>query len=179
MRFAEIVVTADTDAAVSNRIVEMARACGKNPIVVNDHPTAWGFVANRSYFAMIQEARRVVDEGIAMATMYMANHMTVKAIIALTESGSTTRWMSRIRTDIPIYAFTRRAETRRRVQMYRGEYPVQFDVAQENSQALYRDAFKELIGRSAVVPGDLVIFTKGDMKGVTGGTNAMKILKVS
>jgi pyruvate kinase len=97
----------------------------------------------------------------------------------LTESGATARWMSRIRTDIPIYAFTRRDETRRRVQMYRGVYPVQFDVAQENSQALYRDAFKELIGRSAVVPGDLVIFTKGDMKGVTGGTNAMKILKVS
>ena len=121
----------------------------------------------------------VIDEAIAMATMYTANHLNVKAIIALTESGATARWMSRIRTDIPIYAFTRRDETRRRVQMYRGVYPVQFDVAQENSQALYRDAFKELIGRSAVVPGDLVIFTKGDMKGVTGGTNAMKILKVS
>lgn len=121
----------------------------------------------------------VIDEAIAMATMYTANHLNVKAIVALTESGATARWMSRIRTDIPIYAFTRRDETRRRVQMYRGVYPVPFDVVKESSLELYRDAFKELINRSAVVPGDLVIFTKGDMKGVTGGTNAMKILEVS
>jgi len=121
----------------------------------------------------------VIDEAIAMAAMYTANHLNVKAIVALTESGTTARWMSRIRTDIPIYAFTRKDETRRRVQMYRGVYPVPFDVVKENSQELYRDAFKELIGRSAVAVGDLVIFTKGDMKGVTGGTNAMKILEVS
>ena len=126
-----------------------------------------------------QDEFLVIDEAIAMATMYTANHLNVKAIVALTESGTTARWMSRIRTDIPIYAFTRRDETRRRVQMYRGVYPVPFDVVKESSQELYRDAFKELISRSAVVPGDLVIFTKGDMKGVTGGTNAMKILKVS
>ncbi len=121
----------------------------------------------------------VIDEAIAMAAMYTANHLSVKAIVALTESGATARWMSRIRTDIPIFAFTRRDETRRRVQMYRGVYPVQFDVVNENSQELYQEAFKELIARSAVVSGDLVIFTKGDMKGVTGGTNAMKILEVS
>ncbi|MDH3399510.1 MAG: pyruvate kinase [Chromatiales bacterium] len=121
----------------------------------------------------------VIDEAIAMAAMYTANHLSVKAIVALTESGATARWMSRIRTDIPIFAFTRRDETRRRVQMYRGVYPVQFDVVNENSQELYQEAFKELIGRSAVASGDLVIFTKGDMKGVTGGTNAMKILEVS
>lgn len=65
MRFAEVVVTAETDPTVGQRIVDMARACGKNPVVVNDHPTAWGFVANRIYFAMLAEARRVVDEGIA------------------------------------------------------------------------------------------------------------------
>jgi len=121
----------------------------------------------------------VIDEAIAMAAMYTANHLSVKAIVALTESGATARWMSRIRTDIPIFAFTRRDETRRRVQMYRGVYPVQFDVVNENSQELYQEAFKELIARSAVASGDLVIFTKGDMKGVTGGTNAMKILEVS
>ena len=68
----------------------------------------------------------LVDEAIAMATMYTANHMSVKAIIALTESGSTTRWMSRIRSDMPIYAFTPYLETSRRVAMYRGVYPVTF-----------------------------------------------------
>ena len=121
----------------------------------------------------------VIDEAIAMATMYTANHLNVKAIVALTESGTTARWMSRIRTDIPIYAFTRRPATRRRVQMYRGVYPVAFDVVKGNSLEIYHGAFRVLIGRGAVALDDFVIFTKGDMKGVSGGTNAMKILQVS
>ena len=63
-----------------------------------------------------------------MAVMYTANHMKVRAIVALTESGATPLWMSRIRSDIPIYAFTRHEATRRRVTIYRGVYPVIFDV---------------------------------------------------
>ena len=62
-----------------------------------------------------------------MAVMYTANHMKVRAIVALTESGSTPLWMSRIRADIPIYAFTRHEATRRRVTLYRGVYAVPFD----------------------------------------------------
>ncbi|MFQ5983727.1 MAG: pyruvate kinase, partial [Woeseiaceae bacterium] len=69
-----------------------------------------------------------VDESIAMAVMYTANHLAVKAIIALTESGSTTLWMSRIRSDIPIYAFTPHTSTSRRVTLYRGVYPVSFKL---------------------------------------------------
>ena len=63
-----------------------------------------------------------------MAVMYTANHMQVRAIVALTESGATPLWMSRIRADIPIYAFTRHEATRRRVTLYRGVYPVPFDI---------------------------------------------------
>ena len=65
-----------------------------------------------------------VDEAIAMAVMYVANHLNVRAIIALTESGSTTLWMSRVRSDIPVFAFTRHETTRRRVSLYRGVYAV-------------------------------------------------------
>jgi 3-hydroxybutyryl-CoA dehydrogenase/3-hydroxyacyl-CoA dehydrogenase len=65
MRFAEIVVTRDTDPEAVSRVEEAARACGKNPIIVQDAPMAWGYVANRVYFAMIREAQRVVDEGVA------------------------------------------------------------------------------------------------------------------
>ena len=68
------------------------------------------------------------DEAIAAAVMYTANHLDVQAIVALTESGSTPLWMSRIRSDIPIYAFTRQERTRRRVTLYRGVYPIDFDV---------------------------------------------------
>jgi pyruvate kinase len=119
-----------------------------------------------------------VDEAIAMAVMYTANHLDVKAIIALTESGSTTRWMSRIRSDIPIYAFTPYAATSRRVALYRGVYPVAFEIQQEAPSRLYADIFKTLLTNELVDVDDLVIFTKGDLEGVSGSTNSMMILEV-
>jgi pyruvate kinase len=120
-----------------------------------------------------------VDEAIAMATMYTANHMDVRAIIALTESGSTARWMSRVRSDIPIYALTPHRSTSRRVALYRGVYPVEFGIDINNPRSLYQDIFNTLLDRKYVEVGDLVIFTKGDLDGVSGSTNAMKILPVT
>jgi len=119
-----------------------------------------------------------VDEAIAMATMYTANHMAVKAIIALTESGSTTRWMSRIRSDIPIYAFTPYVATSRRVAMYRGVYPVLFEVDSSKSANLYQDIFDTLFENKLVEQGDLALLTKGDQDGVSGGTNSMTVIKI-
>ncbi len=119
-----------------------------------------------------------VDEAIAMAVMYTANHLNVKAIIALTESGSTTLWMSRVRSDIPIFAFTRHEMTRRRVTLYRGVYPVSFDVVQTGAERVRQSAFDALRRQGALAPGDLVVFTKGDLEGITGGTNTMQILMV-
>ena len=119
-----------------------------------------------------------VDEAIAMATMYTANHLKVSAIAALTESGSTPKWMSRISSGIPIYAMTSQVETRRKVTLYRGVYPVSFDVTGMNSQKANEEVIDELQRRGAVRNGDLVIITKGDLNGVQGGTNVMKILRV-
>ena len=120
-----------------------------------------------------------VDEAIAMAVMYTANHLAVKAIIALTESGSTTLWMSRIRSDIPIYAFTPYASTSRRVALYRGVYPVSFKIETNDAPRLRRDIFDTLLTNRLVEEGDLVIFTQGDLSGVSGSTNSMKIFSVT
>jgi pyruvate kinase len=120
-----------------------------------------------------------VDEAIAMAVMYTANHLNVEAIIALTESGDTARWMSRIRSDIPIYAFTRQKVTQRRVSLYRGVYPVAFEVTHTDPVMIFRDMFRVLLDRGDVKAGDLVVVTKGDFEGVAGGTNGMKILRVT
>jgi 3-hydroxyacyl-CoA dehydrogenase len=65
MRLAEIVRTRETSDDTIATVTEAAARCGKNPVVVNDTAMAWGFVANRVYFAMVREAQRVVDEGIA------------------------------------------------------------------------------------------------------------------
>jgi pyruvate kinase len=118
------------------------------------------------------------DEAIAMAVMYTANHLDVKAIVALTESGSTPLWMSRIRSDIPIYAFTRHEQTRRRVTLYRGVYPVPFDVTHTDPNILYPAIFRLLIELELCAAGDRIIVTKGELSGVSGGTNSMKILEV-
>ncbi len=120
-----------------------------------------------------------VDEAIAMAAMYTANHLDVQAIIALTESGSTALWMSRIRSDIPIFALTPQLGTLRRVALYRGVYPVAFDAVHTYGQRVFHDLFRVLIERRHVTPGDLVIVTKGDLDGVSGGTNGLKILRVT
>jgi pyruvate kinase len=123
---------------------------------------------------------KVTEEAIAMAVMYTANHMKVRAIVALTESGATPLWMSRIRSDIPIYAFTRHEATRRRVTLYRGVYPVVFDVTRAKSTAeLYGALFSRLLELDLVRRKDLVILTKGELSGVQGGTNSLQILEVA
>ncbi|EIC21408.1 pyruvate kinase [Thiorhodovibrio frisius] len=119
-----------------------------------------------------------VDEGIAMAAMYTANHLGVKAIAALTESGSTVKWMSRISSGIPIYAMTRQVSTRRKVTLFRGVYPVRFDVSSTDIHQVNKEVIEELLRHGTVHPGDLVIITKGDRSGVEGQTNIMKIMRV-
>jgi pyruvate kinase len=124
---------------------------------------------------------RGTEEAIAMAVMYTANHLQVRAIVALTETGATPLWMSRIRADLPVYAFTSHEATRRRVTLYRGVYPVIFDVRQVDStpKKLYHALFKRLLELQLVEMHDLVILTRGEAFGVQGGTNCMQILTVA
>lgn len=119
-----------------------------------------------------------VDEAIAMSAMYAANHLGVKAIACLTESGATPLWMSRISSGIPIYALTPHVATRRKVTLYRGVCPASFTVSSTDHAVVNLEAIDELKRRGAVRDGDLVIITKGDLMGVLGGTNAMKIVRV-
>ena len=86
--------------------------------------------------------------------------------------------MSRISSGIPIYALTPQVETRRKVTLYRGVYPINFEVNTTDHAQVNMEAVDELVRRGAVRDGDLVIITKGDLMGVHGGTNAMKIVRV-
>ena len=118
------------------------------------------------------------DEAIAMATMYTAAHMQARAIVSLTESGSTALLMSRQYTRIPIYALTRFETTRRRMTLVRGVFPMEFEPSNlDSSLTPIREAIDCLIQRGVVEPGDRVLITKGDFTG-PGGTNAMKIVTV-
>ena len=118
------------------------------------------------------------EEAISKAVMYAAGRMHVRAIVALTESGLTPLWMSRIRGDMPIFAFTRQLVTRNRVTLYRGVYPVLYDLTHESAERMYQAVFDELLNKGLVDVGDQIILTKGVLSGVQGGTNSMHILRV-
>lgn len=119
-----------------------------------------------------------VDEAIAMASMYIANHLEVKAIAALTETGSTAKWMSRMNSGIPIHALTRSQVTCRKVTLYRGVYPLYFDVTSRDLSKINSEVIEAMLRQGTVQEGDLVLITKGDRSGVEGQTNIMKIMRV-
>ncbi|MFH0350456.1 MAG: pyruvate kinase [Chromatiales bacterium] len=137
--------------------------------------TQWGL---RGADYRIDSAFDRIDEAIAMSTVYAANHIGAKAILALTETGATGIWMSRVLTGIPIFAFTRRPETLRRVTLYRGVYPIDFDVTHTDFLRVNREMIDILLERGAVHEEDIVVITKGDLRGKQGGTNGMKIVRV-
>lgn len=153
-----------------DKVVEaMSRAC----IGAEKHP-----VSVRSRHRIESEFTHI-DESVAMATMYIANHLTnVKAIVCLTESGSTPLWMSRIRSGLPIYAVTPHAKTQRRVALYRGVQAIKYDVTDLPQDQGIPTAIKILKEKQLLKEGDLIITTFGDKTGVMGASNTMKILIV-
>ena len=147
----------------------MARIC----LGAEKHPTS-----KKSSHRLATEFERC-DESIALAAMYTANHFPgVKAIIALTESGYTPLIMSRIRSSVPIFAFSPHRATQARAALFRGVYPVPFDPAALQPSEVSQAAVDELLKRGVVQAGDWVILTKGDSYHTIGGTNTMKLLHV-
>lgn len=118
-----------------------------------------------------------IDEAIAHAALYIARHTALRALIALTESGTTALYISRSQTRIPIYALTPHEATRRRVTLYRGVYPVAVaEQAGENGDEV-REAVSVLADRGALHRDDLVLVTHGKISGVEGGTNSLHLIR--
>ena len=119
-----------------------------------------------------------VDEAIAMATMYTANHLKMNAIASLTESGATVLWMSRISSGIPIYALTTSIRTLSRVTLYRGVYPLRVDFDKLSPADVTKSVVNLLKSKDIVESGDRIVLTRGDMLGDQGGSNIMKIVSI-
>ncbi|KPC50275.1 pyruvate kinase [Amantichitinum ursilacus] len=119
-----------------------------------------------------------IDQSIAMAALFAASHLKVKAIAALTQSGSSALWLSRFISGVPVYALTPEAETYARLALFRDVYPFIMDFENAKQQDLLARAEMELIQRGVVQHGDLVVFTYGDIVGLGGSTNSIKIVKV-
>jgi pyruvate kinase len=119
-----------------------------------------------------------IDQSIAMAALFTAHHLQVKAIACLTQSGSTALWISRLDCGVPIYALTPDVATRYKVAVYRGVYPLMMRYVGHDREELLFEAEEELIRSGAVELGDLIAITFGEPIGQAGGTNTFKLVRV-
>uniref|UniRef100_UPI0024E225C5 pyruvate kinase n=1 Tax=Diaphorobacter nitroreducens TaxID=164759 RepID=UPI0024E225C5 len=117
-----------------------------------------------------------IDQSIAMGALFTAHHLGAKAIVAMTDSGSTALWMSRHRIHIPIYALTPKVATQRRMAMFRNVRPLLMDTSADRDTALDQ-AESHLKMRNIVQQGDLYVITCGEPMGAPGGTNMLKICR--
>ncbi|MEY4295153.1 MAG: pyruvate kinase [Pseudomonadota bacterium] len=118
-----------------------------------------------------------IDQTIAMGALFTAHHLGCKAIVALTDSGSTPLWMSRHRIHIPIYALTPNIATQRKMALYRNVRPLLMDTSSDKESAL-KQAEARLLMRNIVKKGDVYVITAGEPMGAPGGTNMLKICVV-
>ncbi len=119
-----------------------------------------------------------IDQSIAMGALFTAHHLGAKAIVAMTESGSTALWMSRHRIHIPIYALTPKVATQRRMALYRNVRPLLMDTSADRDTAL-EQAERHLKERGIVASGDVYAITCGEPMGAPGGTNMLKICRAT
>lgn len=118
-----------------------------------------------------------IDQSIALGALFTARHLGAKAIVAMTDSGSTALWMSRHRSHIPIYAFTPRLATQRRMALYRNVRPLLMNASTERDDAM-QQVEQHLQERGIVQPGDMYAITCGEPMGQPGGTNMLQICRV-
>ena len=118
-----------------------------------------------------------IDQSIAMGALFTAHHLGCKAILALTESGSTALWMSRHNIKVPIYGLTSQPQSQRRMALYRNVTPLMMPKLTDRDEALAQ-AEKLLVERGVLKPGDTYAITCGEPMGYPGGTNMLKVCQV-
>lgn len=157
-------------------------AAGKYPVETVEAMAAIVVAADRSETValdaqFLDQTFERVDQSIAYGALFTAFHLRAKAIVALTESGSTTLWMSRHDVDIPIYALTPSLATQRRLALYRNVHPLHFVPPNDRDRAL-AEAEALLAQQGRVAPEDLIVMTVGEPMGQVGGTNTLKVVRV-
>ena len=158
-------------------------AAGKYPVETIEAMARVCVEADRSEIvsfdaAFLHRTFTRIDQSIAMSALFVAHHMKVKAVVALTESGSTALWMSRLDSGVPIYALTSSEASRRRMCLYREVHPLLMAHHAEEREALLLEAEQKLLDAGIVEKGDLIVLTIGEPIGKAGGTNTLKLVRV-
>ncbi len=157
-------------------------AAGKYPVVTIEAMAAICIEAEKSETVeldkdFLDRTFTRIDQSIAMGALFTAHHLGAKAIIALTESGSTALWMSRHITHVPIFALTPRVGSERAMALFRNVTPLHVDFNSDRDSAM-QAAVEIVIRQGYVVRGDMVVLTVGEPMGQAGGTNTLKIVRV-
>ncbi|MBI3347150.1 MAG: pyruvate kinase [Burkholderiales bacterium] len=157
-------------------------AAGKYPIETVEQMANIALEAERAEFVTLDTdfaGRQFgrIDQSIAMGALFTAYHLGCKAILALTESGSTALWMSRHRIQVPIFALTTQPISQRKMALYRNVRPILMPKFEDRDMALAA-AEKILVERGVLMPGDTYAITCGEPMGYPGGTNMLKVCRV-
>ncbi|MEJ5999443.1 pyruvate kinase [Paucibacter soli] len=157
-------------------------AAGKFPVETIEQMAAIALEAERAEFVSLDTdfaGRQFgrIDQSIAMGALFTAYHLGCKAILALTESGSTALWMSRHRIQVPIYALTTQAISQTKMTLYRNVRPLLMPKYEDRDTALAA-AEKILVDKGVLMPGDTYAITCGEPMGYPGGTNMLKVCRV-
>ena len=158
-------------------------AAGKYPIETVEQMANIALEAERAEFVTLDTdfaGRQFgrIDQSIAMGALFTAHHLGCKAILALTESGSTALWMSRHRINVPIFGLTTQPVSQRKMSLYRNVSPMLMPKFEDRDQALAA-AEKLLVERGVLMPGDTYAITCGEPMGYPGGTNMLKVCRVA
>jgi pyruvate kinase len=158
-------------------------AAGKYPVETVEHMALIAYEAERAEEVQLDADftnKRFgrIDQSIAMGALFTAHHLGCRAIIALTESGSTALWMSRHNIRVPIYGLTSQERTQSRMALYRNVRPILMSNYTDRDQALAA-AEKVLVDRGVLKPGDTYAITCGEPMGYPGGTNMLKVCRVN
>jgi pyruvate kinase len=157
-------------------------AAGKYPVETVEQMAAIALEAERAEDVKLDAnfTDRVfgrIDQAIAMGALFTAHHLGCKAIVALTDSGSTALWMSRHTIHVPIFGITSKASSQARMALYRNVRPLLMPLISDREKAL-ADAERTLVERGVLRPGDTYAITCGEPMGYPGGTNMLKVCRV-
>jgi pyruvate kinase len=157
-------------------------AAGRYPVETIEQMAAIALEAERAEDVRLDQDfvnRRFgrIDQSIAMGALFTAHHLGCKAILALTESGSTALWMSRHRIHVPIYGLTSQPVSQRKMALYRNVRPMMMPGFADRDEALAK-AEALLVDKGVLMPGDTYAITCGEPMGYPGGTNMLKVCRV-
>jgi len=157
-------------------------AAGKYPVETIEQMAAIAFEAERAEDVgldadFVNKRFGRIDQSIAMGALFTAHHLGCKAIVALTESGSTALWMSRHKIHVPIYGLTSQPTSQRKMTLYRNVHPLLMPHENDRDQALAK-AEALMVAGGVLKPGDTYAITCGEPMGYPGGTNMLKVCRV-